>query len=390
MDAVNIAIEALREELIALRRDFHQHPELGYQEVRTSGIVQQYLKELGLEPEVVTRTGVVATLYGKEDGPTILLRADMDALPVKEETGLPFASENDGVMHCCGHDGHVAMLLTAAKVLCGMKDQLKGNVKFVFQPNEEDAGAEAMIEAGVLENPKVDFCFGVHLWQPTPDGKLGLQPGAVMAGQDNFKITITGKGGHSGEPHKTIDPVLAAATVIINLQAIQTRQINVLNPTALMVNTLEAGTAPNVVGDAAVIGGSLRYLYDPDDSLEARPRVRMKEIAESTCAVFGAKCEVEFLPSSKTLINSENAVARIRPVAEAVFGQENIIPSVFMMGEDFASFTEAVPGAFAFVGVGSEEKGLIWPHHHQKFDIDEDAMPKGVELFVRLALDYLS
>jgi glycerol-3-phosphate acyltransferase PlsX len=296
---------------------------------------------------------------------------------------------NADVVVADGFTGNVALKLYEGMGKF-MKDQLKGNVKFVFQPNEEDAGAEAMIEAGVLDNPKVDFCFGVHLWQPTPDGKLGLQPGAVMAGQDNFKITITGKGGHSGEPHKTIDPVLAAATVIINLQAIQTRQINVLNPTALMVNTLQAGTAPNVVGDVAVIGGSLRYLYDPSDSLEARPRVRMKQIAESTCAVFGAECKVEFLPSSKTLINSENAVARIRPVAEAVFGQENIIPSVFMMGEDFASFTEAVPGAFAFVGVGSEEKGLIWPHHHQKFDIDEDAMSKGVELFVRLALDYLS
>jgi amidohydrolase len=365
------------------------YPELGFEEVRTGKIITKYLEACGIETRTMTKTGVVGLLRGGKPGLTVMLRADMDGLPVAEETGLPFKSATPGKMHACGHDGHMAMLLVAAKILSEEKENLCGNVKFCFQPNEEDAGAELMIGDGVLENPHVDVCLGVHLWQPIPAGSIGLKEGAVMAGMDNFRLIIHGKGGHSGEPHKAVDPITAACAVISNISFIEKREIGTLYPTIITVNTIHGGTATNVISERVEMTGTLRYLYDPDDNLEQRPRIRFERIVKSICEVYGTSYTMEFKPSSSTLINNAEVVSHLRPVAESVVGADNIVPYVCMMGEDFAEFTKRVKGAFAFIGVGNTEKGINYPHHHPKFDIDEDALLKGVEFHVKAAYSYL-
>jgi len=259
-------IEELKEELICLRRDFHMHPELGFQEIRTSGIVESYLKECGLEVKTgIAKTGVVGLLRGKNPGRTVLIRADMDALPIEEETDLPYKSVHEGKMHACGHDGHTAMLLVAAKILARHKDEIKGNVKFVFQPNEEDAGAKIMIEEGVLENPHVDASLGLHLWTPIESGKLGIAAGAIMASSDYFKLTITGKGGHGGAPHTSVDPVICATNIIQTVQSIQTREVDALKPTVITFCKINCGSSPIIIPDRIVLEGSIRCLYNRRD-----------------------------------------------------------------------------------------------------------------------------
>ena len=265
MDNLTKEIAALEEEVIKLRRDFHMHPELGYEEYRTSKIVYDYLKDLGLEVKKIAKTGVVGILRGKEPGKTVMLRADMDALPQKEDTGLPYASVNDGIMHACGHDGHVAMLLVAAKVLANHKDEIKGNIKFVFQPNEEEAGALDMIKEGVLEDPKVDGAFAIHLWTPLKTGEIGLTEGPIMAALEEFELTIFGKAGHTGSPHEAIDPILAAANIVQTIQSIQTREINPLYPIAIMIGKINGGSGRNIIADKVEIGGTIRFLFEDEE-----------------------------------------------------------------------------------------------------------------------------
>ena len=234
MDKIKKRIAELNNELVELRRDFHRHPELGFEEHRTAEVVEQYLQNLGLSPQRMTKTGVVAMLEGSKPQPVLLLRADMDALPVEEENDVAYKSMNSGVMHACGHDAHMAMLLVAAKILSENRSEIPGTIKFVFQPNEEIAGAIHMIADGVLENPAVDAAMGIHVWTPIPSGKIAISPGPVMGGMDVFKVTIHGKGGHTGVPEDAVDPVLAAANVIQTAQMIQTREISHLKSTIIM------------------------------------------------------------------------------------------------------------------------------------------------------------
>lgn len=379
----------LKDEIVRLRRDFHMHPELGFEEVRTNGVITKYLEACGIETQTMTKTGVVGLLRGGKPGPTVMLRADMDALPVTEETDLPYKSVNPGKMHACGHDGHMAMLLTAAKILSEEKENLRGSVKFCFQPNEEEAGAELMIGDGVLENPHVDVCIGIHLWQPIPSGKIGLKKGAVMAGMDNFRLIIHGKGGHSGEPHKAVDPITAASAVISAISFIEKREIGILNPTIITVNTIHGGTAANVISEKVEMTGTVRYLYDPDDKLEQRPRVRFERLVKAICEVYRTTYTMEFTPSSSTLINHAEVVDRLQPVAASLVGANNIVPYVCMMGDDYAEFTKRVPGAFVFIGTGNTEKDASYPHHHPKFNIDEDTLLTGVEFYVKAVCNYL-
>ena len=296
--------ESYRDEVISIRRDIHAHPELGFQEKRTAKLVEDYLAECGIQTQRVAKTGIVGLLHGSRPGRTLLLRADMDALPIQEETGLPFASQNPGVMHACGHDGHTAILLVAAKILAGMKEQLAGTVKFVFQPNEEIDGASYMVkEPGVLDDPPVDSSFALHLWSPIPSGKIGLQPGAVMAEMYIFKIKIIGRSGHSSAPQACKDPILCACTVIQNLQSIQTREISALDPTNIIVGKITAGTAANIIPDIAEIEGSMRYLYDGSDDSPQHPRKRFERLVAGICAAYGMDYELEFIPSNYTVIN---------------------------------------------------------------------------------------
>lgn len=378
------------EELIALRRDFHMHPELGYEEHRTSGIILDYLEKLGMEVSRVTKTGVVGLLRGGSEGRTIMLRADIDALPQEERTGLPYASINNGVMHACGHDGHTAMLLVAAKILSEHRDKIKGNVKFVFQPNEEEAGALNMINEGILENPRVDAAFGLHLWTPIESGRLGLASGPVMAAMEEFELDIIGKAGHTSAPHTAVDPILAASNIIQSLQSIQTREIDPLLPIVIMVGKIQGGRGRNIVADKVSIGGTIRFLFKNEAVEKLVLLEKFERVIKGICEAMGVQYELKFIPSNPSLMNNDKMTELVRKASKETFGlEDNISEYRCMAGEDFAEFTHRVPSAFYFIGTGNDEKKTQFPHHHPMFNIDEDTLDYGVELHVRSVLDFL-
>lgn len=384
-------IEALNGELVSLRRDFHQHPELGFEEFRTAQKVEDYLRLCGLAPRRLTPTGVVAELPGSAPGRTLILRADMDALPVTEQNDLPYKSLEPGRMHACGHDGHTAMLLVAAKVLAGRRQDFRGRVVFVFQPNEENSGALPMIEAGLLKDYPADACLGLHLWPALPVGQVGLSAGAVMAGLIQFRIEVKGRGGHTGYPHQAVDPVLCAADVIQSLQMIQTREVSALEPTILVIGKIGGGTASNIIPDTVTLEGTARYLHADKANAEKNIRERMQRIISGVCAAHRTAYEFTVLTASPALVNDPALVEAVRPaVLDVVGGEQNLVRLVTPVGEDFSEFTSRLPGVFAFLGCGNEAKGACYPHHHPQFNVDEDALKLGVELHVRLALSYLS
>lgn len=384
-------VEALNDELIMLRRDFHMYPELGYEEFRTSEIIYNYLSELGLEVKKVAKTGVVALLRGSNEGKTVLLRADMDALPQEEKTGLPFQSVNRGKMHACGHDGHTAMLLIAAKLLTKNKDSLKGNVKFVFQPNEEEAGALDMIKEGILDNPKVDAAFGTHLWTPIESGKIGLASGPIMAATEEFELSIIGKAGHTSAPHTAIDPILAITNIIQSLQSIQTREINPLLPITIMIGKIHGGSGRNIIADRVDIGGTIRFLF-PDEEKEKKILLgRFERVIKGICEAMNVQYELKYIPSNPSLMNHSSMVELIRKASKETLGTEgDLVEYRCMAGEDFAEFTHRVPSAFFFMGTGNVEKNTHYPHHHPMFDIDEETLKYGVEMHVRSVFNYLN
>jgi amidohydrolase len=383
-------VELHKDELIALRRDFHKHPELGYEEYRTSKIVYDYLKDLGLEVKKTAKTGVVGLLRGNRGGKTVMLRADIDALPQEEKTDVEYKSENKGVMHACGHDGHTAMLLTAAKVLCKYKDKINGNVKFVFQPNEEAAGALDMINEGVLEDPKVDAAFGIHLWTPLESGKIGLASGPIMAALEEFELAIIGRGGHTSAPHTAADAILASTYVIQSLQSIQTREIDPLLPITIMIGKLHGGSGRNIIADRVEIGGTIRFLFKNEEAEKKILLQKFERVVKGICEAMGVSYELRFIPSNPSLMNNEKLVESVREASKETFNtSDNIVEYRCMAGEDFAEFTHRVPSAFYFVGTGSAEKNTQYPHHHSMFNIDEDTLVYGVEMHVRSVFSFL-
>ncbi|HYE82349.1 MAG TPA: amidohydrolase [Clostridia bacterium] len=384
-------ISAVQEELINLRRDFHMHPELGYEEHRTSRIVYEYLEKLGLEVTRVTKTGVVGLLRGSSGGKTVMLRADMDALPQDEKTGLPYKSINKGIMHACGHDGHTAMLLIAAKILSEHKDEIKGNVKFVFQPNEEEAGALNMINEGILESPNVDAAFGSHLWTPIQSGEIGLANGPVMAAMEEFELGIIGKAGHTSAPHTAADPILAAANIIQSLQSIQTREIDPLLPIVIMVGRIQGGSGRNIIADRVNIGGTIRFLFK-NEAVEKQILLdKFERVVKGICEAMGVQYELKYIPSNPSLMNNDKMIDLAKKAAKETYGTEdNIFEYKCMAGEDFAEFTHRVPSAFYFIGTGNAKKHTQYPHHHPMFNIDEDTLRYGVEMHIRSVLNFLS
>jgi amidohydrolase len=383
-------IALLNEELIELRRDFHMHPEMGYEEYRTSKIVYDYLSQLGIEVSMMTKTGVVGLLKGSKEGKTVLLRADMDALHQEEKTGVPYQSVNNGIMHACGHDGHTAMLLVAAKILAKHRDKIKGNVKFVFQPNEEEAGALNMINEGVLENPKVDAAFGIHLWTPIESGKIGLSVGPVMAAMEEFELNIFGKAGHTSAPHTAVDTLLAACSVVQGLQSIQTREIDPLLPLTIMVGKINGGTGRNIIADRVNIGGTIRFLFKDDQRDKVTLLQKIERLVKGICESAGVQYELKFIPSNPAVMNDKNMVEYVKVAVKETFGDDsNIVPYLCLAGEDFAEFTQIVPSAFYFVGTGNKVKGTDYPHHHPMFNIDENTLKTGVEMHVRSVLNFL-
>ncbi len=391
MNDIKKDVFELEEELITLRRDFHMHPELGYEEYRTSQIVYDYLNTLGLEVKKIAKTGVVGLLRGKQPGKTVMLRGDIDALPQNEEAEVPFKSVNKGVMHACGHDGHTAMLLIAAKILCKYKDNINGNVKFVFQPNEEEAGALDMINEGVLEDPKVDAAFGIHLWTPLKSGVVGLSEGPVMAALEEFELDIHGKPGHTGSPHTALDPIIASSNIIQTIQSIQTREIDPLNPITIMIGKINGGTGRNIIAQKVEIGGTIRFLFKNEDVERKALLEKFERVINGICEAMNVKYDLKFIPSNPSLQNNARMVSYIRNAVTETYGtDENIAEYRCMAGEDFAEFSQRVPSAFYFIGNGNELKETMYPHHHSRFSLDEDTLKYGVEMHVRSTLNYLN
>ncbi|MCF8105891.1 MAG: amidohydrolase [Desulfohalobiaceae bacterium] len=391
MDRISARIQDLTRELVALRRDFHAHPELGFQEYRTAECIERYLQDLGLTTKRMARTGVVALLQESRPGPVLMLRADIDALPITEENSLDYCSQNKGVMHACGHDAHTAMLLVAARILVEEKNDLAGSIKFVFQPNEEIAGARPMIEEGVLEDPQVDAVLGLHVWTPLESGKAAVSPGPVMGGLDVFRVIVRGQGGHTGSPHQAVDPVMAAASLIQSVQIIQTREIDQFQPTIIMFGKLSGGTRSNIIPDQVELEGSIRFLYPGGPDSQEQPTERFKRIARSVCETHRCGCDIEITHENIPLVNDPAMAELARKTAQEIFGSEKDITTLqTFASEDFSEFSSRVPGAFIFLGAGNAAKGTTVAHHNPRFDIDEEVLPSGVALLVRGAFNFCS
>ncbi|MEX2155543.1 MAG: M20 family metallopeptidase [Gemmatimonadales bacterium] len=375
-----------RDQLIATRRDVHAHPELGFEETRTATLAADRLRALGYQVTTgVGKTGVVA-LKPAPDGRCVLLRADMDALPVEEANAVPYRSKHAGKMHACGHDGHVAIGLEVARRLAAVR--LGGSVKFAFQPAEEASnGARAMIADGVLEAPNVDAAFGIHLWNDLPVGTVGIMPGAIMASVDQFEIEIHGRGGHAAAPHQTIDSVLVAAHVVTGLQSLVARRRSPLEPGVVSVTEVHAGRAFNVIPARADLRGTVRTFGGR--FWEQAPQL-IEETAQGIAAAFGARADVHYRRLSGPLVNDARLAVLMRDVAAELLGADNVQHGVRTMGgEDMSFYLDKVPGCFAFVG-SAPRSGSASPHHSPTFDIDEESLVIGAELLSRTAVQYLN
>jgi amidohydrolase len=376
--------EDLSHQLIAWRRDFHRHPEIAYEEHRTSSVLKRFMEDLGIPVQIMAKTGLRGLLKGRPGGRTVALRADIDAIPLREEGEKEYISENPKAAHACGHDGHMAILMGVIELLSRRKDDLKGHVVFLFQPSEEmiPGGAKQMIDEGALDG--VDAVFGLHLWQQLPTGVVGLVKGAMMAQPDIFTIRVTGKGGHGSMPHQTVDPILVASQVVVNVQSIVGRNVDPLKPIVVSFGTINGGTVYNIIPGDVTLTGTVRS-FEPD--VQGLAEKRLREIAEATCQAFGAKAELEYEKGYPPVVNDASMVDFVEEVTGEVLGKERarFIDPV-MGGEDFAYFLQEIPGAFLFFGMGD---GMEFPHHHPAFDIDERSLPQATLLMTCLALRFL-
>ncbi len=380
---------AIEPEIIKTRREIHQRPELAYREEVTAKLVADRLESLGLEVKrKIGGTGVLGILRGSKNGKVVALRADMDALPLEEMADVEFKSKEKGVMHACGHDTHVAMLLGAAKLLADHKDELHGTVKFLFQPAEEQGGrggAKPMIEDGVMENPKVDFVFGLHISGDDKSGVFGLRGGAIMAAPDRFVVKILGKGGHGSAPHQTIDPVYVAAQVIIAVQGVSSRMIDPVQPFVISVGSVHSGTKENIIPDQAVLEGTIRTM---DETTRKRAKVKVEEVVNGVCRAFGARAEVEFEEDAYPVtVNDEKVTEQaMRILKKAGFKVKTKEP--LLGGEDFSRFLHKAPGTFYFLGTINPSKGCIYPNHSSQFKADEEVLKLGTASLAQLAMEF--
>ena len=383
-----------QQDIVALRRDFHANPELAYEEVRTSGIVAQRLKALGLEVFTgIGQTGVVGLLHGSRPGPCVLVRADMDALPVLEENEWEWKSTTPGKMHACGHDCHVATALTVARLLVAEKENLRGTVKFMFQPAEEGyAGAQKMIDDGLFEDgkygPKPDIALALHVWSDLEVGKVSIKSGPVMASADEFEAIIHGKGGHGAMPHQTIDPVVVAAQVVLAMQTTVSRSLDPLQPGVVTVGKVLAGSAHNVIPGRADLAGTIRS-FDP--VVRATLERRCRELVEELPMAFGAQGEWHYKPGYPPTINDAGVTEMVGKALKKALGNERVEPFTPVMGaEDFSLVLEQIPGCYFFVGGRNEAIDAVYPHHHAKFNIDEGALEIAVQAMVAAVKECLN
>ncbi len=378
------------DELVAVRRDLHAHPETAFEEVRTSALVTDRLRSLGLAPRTgVGRTGVVAMVDGARPGRTMMLRADMDALPIHEANDVPYRSTVDGKMHACGHDCHTSILLGVTKRLLAERDQLAGRVKLCFQPAEEKGGgAEAMIADGVLQDPRPEAAFGLHVWQDLDVGKVGVTRGAWMASVDEFDVTVRGKGAHAAQPEQGIDPVVCLAHMVTALQTLVSRETDPFHQAVVSVTRLEAGTAFNIIPETASMNGTVRT-FDP--ALWKAIPGRFERIVHGVAQAFGCEAEIRYQRYNQPTVNDPRMCEFAHAAAAEVVGEANVLTDVRTMGgEDFSAFAMQVPGCFIAIGSRNTARGLTWGHHHPRFDVDEACLAIGAEVLLRTAKRFLA
>lgn len=387
-EAIKAYITKHEEELIATRRKLHSEPELSWEEENTTAFICEQLDELGISYRRTKPTGVIAEIKGSKQGETVALRGDMDALFVQEiNQDLPYTSKFDGKMHACGHDAHTSMLLFAAKALHQVKDEIAGTVRLLFQPAEEVAeGAKEMIKQGAMDG--VDNVFGIHIWSQTPAQKIVCNPGPFFAAADIFKVEFKGRGGHGAIPQGTIDAAVVASSFVMNVQSVVSRTIDPLQPAVLTVGKMEVGTRFNVIAENAIIEGTVRS-FDKEtiDHMEKE----LEHYANTVASLYGASAKVTYTRGTDAVINEAKSAHLVRQVAEEAFGKDAIHDQEPTMGaEDFSFFLNEAPGSFALVGSGNPEKDTEWAHHHGRFNIDEDALITGAELYAQYAWAYLN
>ena len=382
------AAQALFPQLVATRRDLHRYPELGFQETRTAGLIAGRLRELGLEVQTgVGQTGVVGLLEGANPGPTVLLRFDMDALPITEANETDYASQHPGRMHACGHDGHVAMGLGIASLLARHQSEINGTLKFIFQPAEEGlGGAFAMIADGVLHNPRPDVALAMHLWNELPLGQIRVTAGPAMAASSRFTLAISGHGGHGAAPHKGRDPILAAAHIITALQSIVSRNIDPLESVVVTIGQITSGTTFNVIPETALLKGTVRSYNMELHRIIYR---RILEMATNVAAAFGCEAVMETVAIVPAVVNSPEVAGVVAAIAGQVVGPHNVVDGQEMASEDMGHFLEEIPGCYFFIGSRNTPAGFHYPHHHPRFDFDEQAMVYGVATMARVAAYYV-
>lgn len=386
-------VDELMPGLVADRRHLHENPELGFQEFKTAEFVRQRLEQLGVEDirTGIGGTGVTGLVKGTAAGAgrNILVRADMDALPIHEENDVEYASKVDGVMHACGHDGHTAILMGLARLLTDRKDQFSGTVKLCFQPAEElpPGGAQAMIKEGVMNDPPIEAVFGLHMANETPVGQILVNSGPIMAAADGYTIIVQGQGGHGASPHETVDPVVVGAHIVVALQTVVSRNTDPMDSAVISNCVFQSGDAFNVIPDTALLKGTVRtFKPETRDLMEER----ITEIAKSTAEALGATAKVEYTRGYPATVNDEAMTELARESAIAAVGEENVSERPPAMGaEDMSYFQNEAPGSYFFVGSRNEEKGLKWGHHHPKFDIDEESLGHGLTAMTMNVLTYL-
>jgi amidohydrolase len=381
-------VRAVTPEVVAIRRDVHSHPEPGFKETRTADLIERRLCAMRVEARRIAGTGILATIKGAKPGKTMLVRADIDALPVTELNEVPYRSKVPGMMHACGHDGHVATALGAATILAARRDSLAGTIKFMFQPAEEGpGGALPMIEAGILNKPKVDACFAMHMWNDLEVGQIGARPGPVFASADEFTIKIVGKGGHGAAPHQVIDPVVAAAHVTLALQTIVSRKTHPLKSAVVTVGQIHGGVRHNIISDTATLNGTCRALEKP---VRAMIQKEIRAIAKGVAGALGAKAEVEWRDGYPPTVNDPKMTELVRAAAAEVVGEDNVVAQEITMGaEDMSYVLERVPGCYWLLGSANAKKGLDYPHHSARFDFDEESLPIGVQVWTKIAERFL-
>jgi amidohydrolase len=377
-------VKANKTELVKLRRAIHEWPEPGFKETKTAKLIRSKLDSWGVEHRPLCGTGTVALVRGAKPGPTVLLRADMDALPLTEENKVPYRSKVPGFMHACGHDGHVAMALVAARLLQQRRRDLAGTVKLMFQPAEEGpGGAVPMLEAGLLEGPKVDAAFAIHLWNDQPVGKVGCRAGPVFAAQDEFHMKVIGKGGHGAQPHQTVDPVALAAQIVTACQQIVSRKVNPTKTAVVTFGQIHGGTRHNIIPDVVELSGTLRSL---DAEVRKQLRREVEYVSNTVAKALGGRVELELIPGYSATVNDPRMTEVAREAASEAVSARNVVEQDITMGaEDMSYVLERVPGCYMVVGSSNKKRGLVFPHHSAQFDFDEAALEVGVEVWLRLA-----